>query len=82
MEIRVQIDELVLDGFNYHDHLRIAAAIERELAKMIRERGHDLTHAPQQLHKIDAGSFKVPSDMNPRLIGAGIARSLYNGLKR
>jgi hypothetical protein len=81
MEIQIRIKELVLYGFNYHDHRRISASVERELARLIKK--HGVPEAATQRHEfrnMDAGSFKVPRDMNPRLIGAEIARSVYKGL--
>jgi hypothetical protein len=37
--IEVRIGELVLEGFSATDRLRIGAAVERELARLVAERG-------------------------------------------
>lgn len=81
--IRVEIGELVLDGFDYHDHRRIAGAFEQELGRLIRERGlpgepgHD-----RQTAAIAGPPFAAPSDMNAWRIGVEAARSVYRGLGR
>jgi hypothetical protein len=82
-KIDVRIDELVLEGFEYHDHKRIGAAMKLELARLITERGL----GPALSRRWDPGpiiapSFNIPSDRSPRAIGAEIARSVYQGMKR
>jgi hypothetical protein len=82
MEIHVRIDKLVLYGFNYHDHRRIGIATENELTRLIREKGLPETYGRHQENSnIHVGSCEIPRDLNPRLIGAEIARSVFNGLK-
>jgi hypothetical protein len=83
VKIDLQIDALVLEGFDYHDHKRIGAAMKAELARLITENG---LGSPvgwmRDSGQISAPSFKVPSDRNPRTIGAEIARSVYRGMRR
>jgi hypothetical protein len=83
VKFRVQIDELVLEGFDFHDHKRIAAAMKKELARLIAEKGLDRAGGRSaESASVSAPSFHVPSDRNPRSIGNEIARSVYRGLKQ
>lgn len=83
MKFRVNIDELVLEGFDFHDHRRIASALKTELARLIAEDGlYRTTRREAESARISAPSFRVPSDRNPRMIGNEIARSVYKSLRR
>lgn len=80
MKIHIEIGKLALQGFDYHDHKRISMAIERELARLINENG--LATLNSQEHKIaniDAGSFNVPANMNPKTIGE-VSKGNWSGL--
>ena len=83
MRIEINIDELVLEGFSYHDHRRIRIAFERELGRKIKEKSLPLAEAGKHsIQKIDGGSFAVPLDGDPRKIGNQVAASVYKGLQR
>ncbi len=75
--IKIAINELILDGFDYHDHIRISNAIEQELSRLMKYRGlpEGFTKNSDFI-KIDAGSFSVEV-YNPRSIGIEVARSIY-----
>lgn len=81
MNIRLHIDELILEGFAPRDRDQIAAALEVELGRLLDERG-----VPQALAnggsipRIDAGSFQAAATPRPQQIGAQIAQSIYGGL--
>jgi hypothetical protein len=78
MRIRIEIDELVLHGFNYHDHGRISAAIKGELARLIRENGLPQgMNVAKEIPQIDAGSFNLSDRTSPKAVGAQVARSIY-----
>lgn len=81
MKVNIEIEKLVLHGFNYHDHKRISTALEQELAKLIREKGlpENFTKK-EEIPWIDAPSFNAPADMNPNNIGTYVARSIYKAL--
>ena len=82
MNVQIRINKLVLYGFNYHDHRRIGAALERELATIISKNGAgEIQHRPSRISVIDAGSFKVAKDVNPGLIGSEIGRSVFQSLR-
>ena len=82
MKIRIEIGELVLYGFNYHDHRRIGAAIKQELAELIQENGlrYGGRILQYELSKMDAGRINLSSDMSPKLIGNKVAQSIFESL--
>jgi hypothetical protein len=83
MNVRLRIDELVLDGFPAGDRYRIAAAVEAELSRLFTDQG-----VPSNLVSggavpaLDAGSFDVMPDAMPDRIGAQVAQAVYGGLSR
>jgi hypothetical protein len=84
MKINIQIAELVLEGFDYHDHKRISNAMKIELTRLVAEKGLGQTSVEQEhgVAHISAPAFQMPTDRNPRMIGNEIARSVFKGLKR
>lgn len=81
MVIKIEINELVLHGFNYHDYKRIGNAIEHELSKLIAKRGLPKGFAiNNEIPKQDAGSFSI-KNQNPRAVGFEVAKSVFNAWK-
>jgi hypothetical protein len=80
MKIHLEIGELVLQGFDFHDHPRIRHAIERELSRLIMESGLPGYRNGASIPKIDAGSFDLPKNTEPGVIGANVASLIYKGL--
>ncbi len=81
--VRLRIDELVLEGFPAGDRYRIAAAVETELARLFAERGVPAGLGESMaLPRLDAGAFEVAPGARPEQIGAQIAVALYGGLTR
>lgn len=77
VRVVINIDKLVLEGFDYHDHLRVSRAMEMELARLVNENGPPrTTNAPT----IDAGAIRVGENLGPRTVGIEIARSVYKSL--
>jgi hypothetical protein len=80
-EIEVRIDKLVLFGFSSTDRLRIAAALERELARLLAESGvPEGLAGGAQVEAIDAGSFVRGALATPVSIGGQVAQAVYGGL--
>ena len=81
--IELHIDDLVLHGFSPADRLRIAAALEGELARLFTERGlpQGLTGGAER-EAINAGSFAQGHLATPASIGGQAARAVYQGLGR
>lgn len=83
MNIKLRIDELVLEGFAAGDRYRIAAAVEAELMRLFTDRG-----APPGLANggavpaLDGGSFAVTPGAKPEQVGAQVAGAVYGGLSR
>ncbi|MCT9078361.1 hypothetical protein [Streptomyces fulvoviolaceus] len=77
--IRVEIGELVLDGFRA-DPERVSAAFERELTRLVREHGVPL--AADGALTVDAlsGLAPLPSGLSARRLGQELARAVHEGL--
>ena len=81
--VELHIEELVLHGFAPGDRLRIARAVERELAQLLAGRG-----APEwlaqggEIAQLDGGEFTVRQDSRPEQIGAQVAQAVVGGLER
>jgi hypothetical protein len=79
--IELHIDELVLHGFAHGDRHRIAEGLERELTRLLTERGVPLTAAHNaEIANMDAGKFETHADSNADDIGARVARAVFGGL--
>jgi len=81
--IEVHIEELILHGLSPVDRLRIGAATEHELSRLLAESGVPSGLARgADLDPVDAGSFTKGSLATPGWIGGEIARAVYGGLSR
>ncbi|MFF7401401.1 MULTISPECIES: hypothetical protein [Streptomyces] len=77
--IRVEIGELVLDGFRA-DPARVSAAFERELARLVRLHGVPLaSHGPLTVDTL-SGLAPLPSGLSARRLGQELARAVHQGL--
>lgn len=82
-EIRVHIEALVLEGFSSADRLRIGAAVERELGRLLAESGLPAGGAERLARDVvDAGSFAREHLGTPSSVGAQVAGAVYRGLGR
>lgn len=79
-EIRVDISELVFDGFHGDPDL-VLAAFETELARLLREQGVPLAAdgAPRTLDAL-AGLPPLPATVSVGRLGEALARSVHAGL--
>ncbi|MEU5536823.1 hypothetical protein [Streptomyces sp. NPDC020362] len=77
--IRVEIGELVLDGFRA-DPVRVSAAFESELARLIGLHGVPL--AANGAVSVDAlsGLAALPAGLCARRLGQELARAVHEGL--
>lgn len=79
--IELRIEELVLHGFDPVDRYRIAESVEAELGRLFTEGGMPPSLARRgEIRHLDVGAFEVGADLAPEAIGAGVARSLQEGL--
>jgi hypothetical protein len=81
------IEELILHRFELIDSYEVAAAIERELARLLHEPatqqrllGRDRMEDESAAHRLDAGSFIVPHNATPDAVGAQVAQAIYRSL--
>ena len=81
--IEVHVEELVLEGFSAADRLRVGASLERELGRLVRERGLPAAlTGGEDRPVVDAGTFTHAPGATPAAAGAGVARAVYRGLGR
>ena len=80
-DVRLRIEELVLDGFAPGDRYRIGEAVERELSRLLAERGvPSALAAGGEAPRLDAGSFELAPGSGPEAIGSRVAATVYGGL--
>lgn len=85
--IRLHIEELVLDQFQVGDRYAIADAVQRELSQLFAAesvRG-DLTSSLIQNAgnpRLDAGAFQVEPNSKANSIGTQIALAIHRGLTK
>ena len=81
--IELNIEELVLHGFSPGDRYGIGEAVERELTRLLADRG-----VPESLERggeianMDGGAFEVAPGSRAEAIGAQVARAVYGGLRQ
>lgn len=79
-DVRIQVDDLVLDGFDRLDPERVTMAFRAELTRLVRERGvpvaadgarsfDDITELPE-----------LPRTSSPARLGEALARAVHAGL--
>src|SRR5579885_399639 len=79
--VDLNIEELVLMGVAANDRALIAAALSRELTRLIAERGVPPALAGMgNLANLDAGAFHPRPGERADALGARIAGMLYQGL--
>jgi len=79
--VRVDIGELVLDGFDRVDPDRVSAAFQAELTRLVTERGVPLA-ASGDGEAIDllSGLPKLPRTSSQARLGEALARAVHAGL--
>ncbi|MGW2955200.1 hypothetical protein [Streptomyces eurythermus] len=77
--IRVEIGELVLDGF-HTDPARVATVFERELARLVREHGVPLAANGAVSVEALTGLPPLPAGLSARRLGQELARAVHEGL--
>ncbi|HET6976762.1 MAG TPA: hypothetical protein VFI24_10595 [Pyrinomonadaceae bacterium] len=83
--VELHIEELVLHGFAAGDRHAIAAAVERELSRllMVQFAAHGLPRSfaeNSEQARLDAGTFNVAPSANSEAIGGQIAQTVHQGL--
>ncbi|HSD82553.1 MAG TPA: hypothetical protein VLG46_01765 [Anaerolineae bacterium] len=80
--IELHIEELALHGFPAADRHPIGTAVERELARLLAERGKQSRLTGGEIARLDGGAFAVTPNATPEMIGMQIAQAIYTGLIR
>jgi len=83
--IKLHIEELALHGFAAGDRYSIAAAVERELSRLLTKQFADpgslsLWNSNTEAARLDAGAFQVDPGSKPNSIGTQIAQAVHGGL--
>lgn len=80
-KIQLEIDNLVLHGFSYHDHRRISLAIEKELSSLIAVKGLPQDYiGSNELPEVNVKGVKISQDT--KKIGFTVARSIYHEMSK
>jgi hypothetical protein len=77
MDIVIEIDELILHGFQAGDRYRIGEAVQAELARILGERGLPGAWTADAAPRLDGGAFNVAAGMPAPAIGTGVAEAVY-----
>ncbi|QKW08718.1 hypothetical protein HUT18_22410 [Streptomyces sp. NA04227] len=78
--VRIDIGELVLDGFGHGvDGDRVSAAFQTELTRLVRERGVPLAATDRALDAL-SGLPPLPANLTSRRLGQELARAVHEGL--
>jgi hypothetical protein len=77
--IELYIEELVLQGVEPADRLRIGDAVELELTRLL---GTGQLAANGDVERINAGTRRLPAGANASTIGTHVARAVHGGLTR
>ena len=81
-DLHVHIESLELVGFERRDGKRIAAAIGRELTRLLTASGGDRARLAQlSSGKIDAGAIRHEAGARPELTGRRVAQALHRTLR-
>jgi hypothetical protein len=81
--VEVNIERLILDGFNYSDQYQIAIVIEKELARLFSEKGTpSLLETSQEISRLRSPTVELTSTSKTVPIGKAVARQLFSGLGR
>jgi len=77
----VHIEELILHGFSGGDRYRIAEGVEREITRLLLDRGLPSGLAKDaDIQRLDAGSFHVGSETQTEAVGVRVAQLVYQAL--
>ena len=79
--IEINIEKLVLEGFEHVDRYRIGEAVEQKLVKLFTEQG-----IPTGLEKgdniahLDGGTIEIAPGSKASNLGINISKSVYGGM--
>jgi len=78
--VELHIEELVLHGFSPSDRFAISDAVERELARLLADRGVSTSlRSENATDEIRGATFNTAQNAKPPAIGRQIAQAVYQG---
>ncbi len=81
--IELHIEELVLHGFPPKDRHLVGEAVQRELTRLLSERGIPSSLSKGgEIARLDGGSFSVKQGSKADAVGRQVAQAVYGGMKR
>ena len=81
--IKLHIEELVLDGVSSREKNHVASLVKRELHHLISQGGlTSKLSRTTNIPKLDGGTIRMEHEANNKSKGIKIARNLYRGLQR
>jgi hypothetical protein len=78
-DVELHIEELVLTGFAQSDRHRIGDAVERELARLLKQKAIPGTNSAA-IDLVNAGRFQVAHGAKAQEIGRQIAQTVYGNI--
>jgi hypothetical protein len=76
--VEVEIQELVLHGFERLDGRAVAASLERALAARLAAEGG--VGAARSVDRIEAAAVRLHANASPRTVGRAVAASLHRSV--
>jgi hypothetical protein len=82
--VELTIDRLVLDGLDLpaNSGAAVGVALEAELGRLFTERGLGGLPSNLAVPQLGAAGIRIPQQARATDVGAGIARSVHEGLVR
>jgi len=80
-EIKINIGTLVLDGFDFHDHVRISSEFNQELHRLLVKNGVKINNSESDtIQNINIRNLRITENIKPQSIGTQLAYSVYHNL--
>ncbi|MDH3657581.1 MAG: hypothetical protein OEM77_05540 [Nitrosopumilus sp.] len=80
-EIKINIGTLVLDGFDFHDHVRITSEFNQELHRLLVKNGLKTDNSESNtVQNINVRNLRIDKNINSQSIGNQLANSVYQNL--
>jgi hypothetical protein len=79
MKIELHVEQMVLHGFDPRDRVGIAEAVERELARLLRDAPPDANARDQSIARVDGGAFRIDA-VRGDAAGEPIARAVHGAV--
>ena len=80
-EIKINIGTLVLDGFEFHDHVRITSEFNQELHHLLVKNGIKIGDSKSNnIQNINVRNLRITQNIKSQSIGTQLAYSVYQNL--